>query len=68
MFCPYITKFSHLMYALRRVILEKPSKKLHTKLSHNNNWSMACPSGPTHSPKLQISLDGMRAITGVMLN
>ncbi|XP_017442549.1 disease resistance protein RUN1 isoform X2 [Vigna angularis] len=65
MFCPYITKFSHLMYALRRVILEKPSKKLHTKLSHNNNWSMACPSGPTHSPKLQISLDGMRAITGI---
>ncbi|XP_014515047.1 TMV resistance protein N-like isoform X2 [Vigna radiata var. radiata] len=65
MFCPYITKFSHLMYAFKRVILEKHSKELHTKLSHDKNWSMACPSGATHSPKLQISLDGMRAITGI---
>ncbi|XP_068479583.1 disease resistance protein RUN1-like isoform X2 [Phaseolus vulgaris] len=63
MFCPFITKSSHLMYVFRWVILEKPSKQLHNKHSHHNNWSMACPGGATHSPKLQISLDGMRTIT-----
>ncbi|BAT97068.1 hypothetical protein VIGAN_09041700 [Vigna angularis var. angularis] len=68
MFYLYITKLIHLMYVFRRVILEKPSKQLHTKHSRLNNWSMVCPGGAKHSPKLQISLDGMREITGVMLN
>ncbi|XP_027906713.1 TMV resistance protein N-like isoform X2 [Vigna unguiculata] len=63
MFCLYITKLSHLMYVFRRVILERPSKQLHTKHSRDKNWSMVCPGGATHSPKLQISLDWMTAIT-----
>jgi len=67
MFCQYITKSSHLMYGFRRVILEKPSKQLHTKHSQEKNWRMACPDGATHSPKLQIPLDGMGTITGKSL-
>ncbi|KAK8464566.1 hypothetical protein PHAVU_010G025400 [Phaseolus vulgaris] len=63
MFCLFITKLSHLMYVFRRVISEKPCKQLHTKRFQDENWSMACLGGATHSPKLQISLDGMRAIT-----
>jgi len=56
-----------LMYFFRRVLLEKPSKQLHTKHSQDNNWRMPCPDGVKHSLKLQISLDGMRAITGKSL-
>ncbi|KAK8464569.1 hypothetical protein PHAVU_010G025500 [Phaseolus vulgaris] len=63
MFCPFITKSSHLMFVFRWVILVKPSKQLLSKHSQDNNWSMACGGGATHSPKLQIYLDGMRAIT-----
>ena len=65
--CPFITKLSHLMYVFKRAILEKPSKQLQSKHSQDNNWRMACPGGAMHSPKLQIYLDGMRAITGKSL-
>ncbi|XP_027906896.1 TMV resistance protein N-like isoform X2 [Vigna unguiculata] len=65
MFCLYITRFSHLMCVFRREILEKHSKQLHNKHFQHNNWSMACQGGATRSPKQQISMAGMRAITDV---